>query len=97
MTTSSAGLVASTERDTKIIMRPLRNTARVLRNEISKLVAAIEARETPVTFEQIRDLVSGLRGRRALEDGLLQDGIIWAGLSVGLIDDIPPATRSCSV
>ncbi len=83
------GLVASTERDTKIIMRPLRNTARVLRNEISKQVAAIEARETPVTFEQIRDLVSGLRGRRALEDGLLQDGIIWAGLSVGLIDDIP--------
>ena len=83
------GLVAATERDTKIIMRGLRNTARVLRNAVSEEVADIESSSVDGNFEQIRGLVSGLRGRRALEEGHLHEGIIWAGLVVGLINDIP--------
>lgn len=29
------------------------------------------------------------RGRNALETGLIDEGLIWAGQVVGLIDDIP--------
>ncbi|HLY55655.1 MAG TPA: nitronate monooxygenase family protein [Stellaceae bacterium] len=83
------GLVAASERDTKVIMRSLRNTARVLKNKVSEEVAEIERATPGMSFEQIRHLVGGQRGRAALEAGALDDGIVWAGLVVGLIDDVP--------
>ncbi|MBO3276242.1 NAD(P)H-dependent flavin oxidoreductase [Pseudomonas schmalbachii] len=81
-------LVDATERDTHLIYRPLRNTARALKNAISDEVISIERRGS-VQFEDIRHLVSGTRGRAALESGEVQDGIIHVGQCIGLIDDIP--------
>jgi NAD(P)H-dependent flavin oxidoreductase YrpB (nitropropane dioxygenase family) len=80
-------LVNASERDTHLIFRSLRNTARVLKNRISDDVVATERRGC--TFEDIRPLVAGSRGRAALEAGDPHGGIVTAGLVVGLIDDVP--------
>jgi NAD(P)H-dependent flavin oxidoreductase YrpB (nitropropane dioxygenase family) len=80
-------LVRASERDTRLIFRTLRNTARVFRNAISEEVLAIE--KVGCQFEDIRHLVAGARGRKALESGDPNEGIISAGMVIGLIDDVP--------
>ncbi|MFT3754432.1 MAG: nitronate monooxygenase family protein [Pseudoxanthomonas sp.] len=82
-------LVKATERDTKLIFRTLKNTARVLRNAISEETVAIENRPGGAEFADIQHLVSGARGRVALENGEPDGGIITAGMVVGLINDVP--------
>jgi nitronate monooxygenase len=82
-------LMNATERDTKLIFRTLRNTGRVLKNRISEEVVATENRPGGCEFKDIQPLVSGARGRQALESGEVDAGLVWGGLCVGLIDDIP--------
>jgi len=82
-------LVAARENDTRLIMRTLKNSSRVLLNPVSKEVLALEARPGGAKFEDLRPLVNGQRGRAALESGDTADGIVWAGMVTGLIDDIP--------
>lgn len=81
-------IVANTELDTKLIFRSLRNTARVASNAVSREVVDIESRGG-ATFEDIRELVAGARGRKVFEDGDLDAGIWTAGQCQGLIDDVP--------
>ncbi|MEJ1922211.1 nitronate monooxygenase family protein [Microbacterium sp. KHB019] len=79
-------IVANTERDTRLVFRKFRNTARVARNAISERILEIEA-EDGSTFDDIAALASGARGReRVLRDGHIDDGIWWAGQAQGLID-----------
>ncbi|MFJ8816513.1 NAD(P)H-dependent flavin oxidoreductase [Amycolatopsis thermoflava] len=80
-------LVANTERDTELIFRPLRNTARVARNSIATEVVSILDRGGK--FEDVRDLVAGARGRKVFEDGDLELGIWSAGMVQGIINDVP--------
>lgn len=82
-------LVNANERDTRLILRSLHNTARVFRNAVSEEVAAAESRPGGCQFEDIRPLVSGARGAAALAGGDVDGGIITAGQVVGLIHDIP--------
>jgi nitronate monooxygenase len=82
-------LVDATERDTKLIFRTLHNTGRVLKNRISEEVVATENRPGGCEFKDIQPLVAGARGRQALESGEANEGLIWGGLCVGLINDIP--------
>jgi|SRR5690554_1804272 len=82
-------MVAANERDTNLIFRSLKNTARVFKNSISDEVVAIERRPGGCEFKDIQPLVAGTRGRAALEAGNVDDGIITAGMVIGLIDDIP--------
>lgn len=81
-------LVRASERDTNLIFRTMHNTARVLKNAISDEVVAIE-RRGGAKFEDVRPLVIGSRGRAALQSGEVNDGIVSAGMVVGLIDDVP--------
>ena len=81
-------LVRATERDTRLVFRQFRNTGRVLSNSISNEVIRLETLPN-AEFEDVRPLVSGQRGRQALEEGSVDDGLVWAGQVVGLIDDIP--------
>lgn len=81
-------LVASSELDTQLIFRKFRNTARVHRNSVAKEVANIEQREGS-EFADVAELVSGKRGAIVLETGDMEQGIWWAGMSQGLIHDIP--------
>lgn len=82
-------LLDASERDTRLIFRTLKNTARVLRNAISEEVVATERRPGGCEFEDIRPLVAGIRGKAALDSGEVDGGVITAGQVVGLIDDIP--------
>jgi nitronate monooxygenase len=82
-------MVSATERDTNLIFRTMRNTARVLKNAISEEVLALERREGGARFEDVRHLVAGTRGREAMRTGDVNAGIVSAGMVVGLIDDIP--------
>ena len=82
-------LVEASERQTNLIFRTLRNTGRVLKNSVSDEVVAMENRPGGVNFEDIHHLVAGARGRAALDSGGVDDGLVWAGQVVGLMNDIP--------
>ena len=81
-------LVEATERDTALIFRTMRNTARVFKNQVAGEVRAIEARGD-ATIDDVKHLVAGERGRRALLDGDTDGGVWSAGMVAGLIHDIP--------
>jgi nitronate monooxygenase len=82
-------IVANTERDTILMNRTLRNTSRVARNKIAEEVVRIQQDPTK-TIEDVRELVSGARGRANVLAGGDLDGGIWTtGQSQALIHDIP--------
>jgi NADH:quinone reductase (non-electrogenic) len=81
-------IVEATEQDTIHIFRTMHNTARVFKNKVSKEVVAIEQRPGS-KFEDVRELVSGVRGRKVYELGDPEYGIWSMGLAAGLIHDIP--------
>jgi NAD(P)H-dependent flavin oxidoreductase YrpB (nitropropane dioxygenase family) len=82
-------IVRNTERDTILTNRTLKNTSRVARNAISEEVVRIQQDPTK-TIDDVRELVSGVRGRTNVLKGGDIDGGIWsAGQSQGLIHDIP--------
>ncbi len=81
-------LVSHGERDTRLIMRTLRNTERVLHNPIVDKVLSIESRGN-TKIENIAPFVSGLVGKEMLEDGEMEKGVLSAGQSMGLVRDIP--------
>lgn len=80
-------IVANDERSTELIFRTLRNTARVAKNAISR--AVVEKEQAGCTFDDIRELVAGVRGRAGLEKGDPDHGVWTAGQVQGLIHDIP--------
>ncbi len=82
-------IVASTERDTTHIFRTLRNTSRVFKNKVAVEVVEIENRPGGAKFEDVRDLVSGSRGRKVYELGDPDYGVWTASIAIGLINDIP--------
>jgi NADH:quinone reductase (non-electrogenic) len=81
-------IVEADERDTELIFRTLRNTARVASNAVSKEVVEIEG-QGGATFDDLRDLVAGTRGRKVFENGDPDHGIWSAGMCQALIHDIP--------
>ena len=81
-------LLENDERSTNLIFRQFRNTARVVKNSISDQVRELGERPD-ATFDDVRALVAGARGRMALETGDLDAGLIWAGQVQALIHDIP--------
>lgn len=81
-------MVGNDERQTDLIFRTMRNTARVMRNEVSQQVVAIE-REGSAKFEDVQPLVAGSRGKDALANGDTDGGIWSAGMVQGLIHDVP--------
>ncbi|MEA2347698.1 MAG: hypothetical protein QOG62_1485 [Thermoleophilaceae bacterium] len=80
-------IVESDERQTDLIFRSFRNTARVAKNSVSQEVIEIE--KGGGSFEDVKDLVSGARGRTVFENGDPEAGIWSAGLCQGLIHDVP--------
>lgn len=81
-------IVNNDERATRLIFRKFRNTARVAANSVADKVLELSA-PPESTFDDIADLVRGVKGREALETGNLDAGIIWAGQVQGLINDVP--------
>lgn len=81
-------LVDASERDTHVLMRSLRNTARFLRNENTETVLEIESRGG-ATIDDIKQFMSGLEGKKMIETGDMKSGVFSAGQIIGLIRDIP--------
>lgn len=81
-------LVEHNERDTRLIMRTLRNTERVMHNPVVDKVLEIESRGN-TKIEDIVPFVSGLVGKEMLEQGQIDKGILAAGQTMGFIRDIP--------
>jgi NAD(P)H-dependent flavin oxidoreductase YrpB (nitropropane dioxygenase family) len=82
-------LVAGDERQTALLFRTLKNTARVYKNSVAEQVVAIEARPGPTDFADLAPLVAGDKGRKVITDGDLEYGVWSAGQVMGLIHDIP--------
>ena len=83
-------LVDADELQTQLIMRPLRNTERVLRNSATEKVLEIEREKgSDLDIEHIRHLVSGAGGRTVLHEGKMDAGVFSCGMVTGLIHDIP--------
>ena len=82
-------IVENSELDTVLVGRPFRNTARVARNAVSEEVATIQ-RNPNTTFEEVKHLMAGVRGRDLVYAQGDMDGGIWSsGQSQALIHDIP--------
>ena len=80
-------IVAGDERSTALILRSLRNTARVFGNSVAR--QAIEMEHAGQGIAEIGPVVAGTRGRVVYETGDTEHGIWSAGTSMGLVQDIP--------
>ena len=82
-------IVAASELDTRLIMRGLRNTERVLNNKAVDEILQIErAKGATLTVEDIRERVGGVYPRIMLH-GELNAGAFSCGMVAGLVHDIP--------
>ena len=84
-------IVAASELDTRLIMRPLRNTERVLSNAaVERLLEKERELGDKIKFEDIIEEVAGVYPRIMLE-GDMDAGAWSCGMVAGLINDIPTA------
>jgi len=82
-------IVAASELDTRLVMRPLRNTERVLNNAAAEsLLAKEKALGADLKFEDIIDEVAGVYPKIML-DGDMDAGVWSCGMVAGLIHDVP--------
>jgi nitronate monooxygenase len=82
-------IVAASELDTRLVMRPLRNTERVLTNAgVERLLEKERALGASITFEDVLPEVAGVYPRIMLE-GDMDAGAWSCGMVAGLINDIP--------
>ncbi len=82
-------IVAASELDTRLIMRSLRNTERVLMNEGVKRVLEIErTKGEALTIDDIHDQVAGIYPK-VMTQGDMEAGAWSCGMVAGLIHDVP--------
>jgi NADH:quinone reductase (non-electrogenic) len=82
-------LVAATELDTRLIMRALRNTERVLKNaNVDRLLEIEREKGAKLNIDDIHDQVAGVYPKIML-DGQMDAGAWSCGMVAGLIHDIP--------
>lgn len=82
-------IVAASELDTRLVMRPLRNTERVMTNPaVEKLLEKERTLGSKLTFEDIIEEVAGVYPRIMME-GDMDAGAWSCGMVAGLIHDIP--------
>jgi NAD(P)H-dependent flavin oxidoreductase YrpB (nitropropane dioxygenase family) len=82
-------IVDATELDTRLVMRPLRNTERVLTNAaVEKLLEKERELGDKITFDDIIEQVAGVYPR-IMKNGEMDAGAFSCGMTAGLIHDIP--------
>ena len=82
-------IVAASELDTRLVMRSLRNTERVLRNgAVDRLMEKERALGASLKFEDIINEVAGVYPRIMLQ-GEMEAGAWSCGMVAGLIHDVP--------
>lgn len=84
-----AAIVAASELDTRLVMRPLRNTERVLNNDaVERILKKEQELGQNIQFEDIIEEVAGVYPRIMME-GEMEIGAWSCGMVAGLIHDIP--------
>ena len=84
-----AAILAASERDTALIMRPLRNTERVLKNaSVARILETEQRLGAALGFDDIAAEVAGVYPRVMIE-GDMTAGAWSCGMVAGLIDDMP--------
>jgi nitronate monooxygenase len=82
-------IVAASELDTRLVMRPLRNTERVLTNAaVERLLMKEKELGAGIKFEDIIEEVGGVYPR-IMQNGEMDAGAWSCGMVAGLIHDIP--------
>ena len=82
-------LVAASELDTELIMRPLRNTERVLANgEVNKILEKEKALGDEIQITDIIEEVAGVYPK-IMQEGTMDAGAWSCGMVAGLIHDVP--------
>lgn len=82
-------LVNASELDTRLIMRPIRNTERVLANPaVDRILEKEKALGDQLKIDDIIDEVAGVYPK-VMIDGEMEVGAWSCGMVAGLIDDIP--------
>ena len=82
-------IVKASELDTRLVMRGLRNTERVLNNTAVEKLEVIESEKgKDVTFEDVAPYVAGVYGK-VMKNGEVEAGAWSCGMVAGLINDIP--------
>jgi NAD(P)H-dependent flavin oxidoreductase YrpB (nitropropane dioxygenase family) len=82
-------IVAASELDTRLVMRSLRNTERVMRNAaVDRLLEKERTLGANLKFEDIIGEVAGVYPR-IMKDGAMDAGAWSCGMVAGLIHDVP--------
>jgi NADH:quinone reductase (non-electrogenic) len=82
-------IVAASELDTRLVMRQLRNTERVLTNAaVERLIVKEKELGANIKFEDIIEEVAGVYPK-IMKDGTMDAGAWSCGMVAGLIHDIP--------
>jgi nitronate monooxygenase len=82
-------IVAASELDTRLVMRPIRNTERVLNNAaVERLLEKERKLGADLTIDHLMDEVAGVYPK-VMIDGDLDSGAWSCGMVAGLISDIP--------
>jgi NADH:quinone reductase (non-electrogenic) len=82
-------IVAASELDTRLVMRPLRNTERVLKNAaVERLLQKERELGAAITFDDIATEVAGVYPR-IMKEGEMDLGAWSCGMVAGLIRDVP--------
>ncbi|MEL7148330.1 MAG: nitronate monooxygenase family protein, partial [Bacteroidota bacterium] len=82
-------IVEASELDTRLIMRNLTNTERVLKNKaVEELVALEKERGDEITFEEVAPFVVS-KYKDIMQNGKMDEGAWSCGMVAGLISDIP--------
>ena len=82
-------IVAASELDTRLVMRPLRNTERVMKNAgVERLIQIEREKGTSLSIDDIRDQVANVYPR-VMMNGEMDAGAWSCGMVAGLIHDVP--------
>ena len=86
-------LVAASELDTELIMRPLRNTERVLSNAaVSSILEKEKELGENIQITDILDEVAGVYPK-IMQEGTMEAGAWSCGMVAGLIHDVPTCSE----
>jgi nitronate monooxygenase len=82
-------ILDATELDTRLVMRALRNTERVLKNKgVERLIEIEREKGKALKIDDILDEVAGVYPK-VMIDGEMDAGAWSCGMVVGLINDVP--------
>ncbi len=80
-------LLKAKETDTVLVERSLKNTLRALKN--AHALKVLELEQKGASLQELAPYLSGLNGKKMLEEGSIDSALLACGQVIGLINDIP--------